>query len=46
MYNVSLPVQFVYGWSDVGGEEGNGKKGSELHGGWKRTEIAWPLVYR
>ena len=27
-------------------KEVNGKDGSEIPGGWKRMEIAWPLVYR
>ena len=22
------------------------KEGSELHGGWDKVEIAWPVVYR
>ena len=25
---------------DEGGEDGDGKEGSELHGGWERVEIA------
>ena len=34
------------GWSDEGGEYGDGKEGRELHGGWERVEIAWSLVCR
>ena len=26
-----------------GGEDGDGKDGSELPGGWERVEVAWPL---
>ena len=32
MYHVPLAVKCTYGWSDEGGEDGNGKEGSELHG--------------
>ena len=46
MYHVSLAVQCIYGWSDEGGEYGDGKEGSELSDGWERVEIAWPLVCR
>ena len=34
MYLVPLAVQCIYGWSDQGGEDRNGKEGSELPGGW------------
>ena len=27
MYHVSLAVQCIYGWSDEGGEDGDGKEG-------------------
>ena len=27
-------------------EDGDGKDGIELQGGWERVEIAWPLVCR
>ena len=43
MYHISLAVQCIHGWSD-GGEDGNGKEGSELPGGWERVDIAWPLI--
>ena len=33
-------------WSDEGGEDRDGKEGSEIPGGWERGEIAWPLVDR
>ena len=46
MYHVSLAVQCKYGWSDEGGEDGDGKEWSELLGGWERVKIAWPLVCR
>ena len=36
----------IYGWSYEGGEDRDGKEGSELHGGWERVEIARPLVCR
>ena len=29
-----------------GVEDGYGKEGNEIPGGWKRVEIAWPLVCR
>ena len=35
VYHVSLPVQCIYGWSDKGGEDRDGKDGSELPGGWE-----------
>ena len=46
VYHVSLTIQCIYGWSDEGGEDGDGKEGSELPGGWERVEIVWPFVYR
>ena len=46
MYHVYLVVQGMYGWSDEGGEDGDGKEGNELSEGWERVEIAWPLVCR
>ena len=46
MYNVPLAVQCIYGWIDKGGEDGDVKERSELHEGWERVEIAWPLVCR
>ena len=44
MYHVPLAVQCIYGWSDEGGEDRDGKEGSEHHGGWEKMDIAWPLV--
>ena len=32
--------------SDEGGEDVDGKEGSELLRGWERVEITWPLVCR
>ena len=46
MYHVPLAVQYTYGWSDKGGEDGDGKEGSEIPGEWETIEIAWPLVCR
>ena len=46
MYHVSLAFQCIYGLSDEGDEDMDGKEGSELPGGWKRVGIAWPLVGR
>ena len=46
MYHVPLALQCIYGWSDEGGEDGDGKEGSEIPGGWERVVIAWPLVCR
>ena len=43
VYHVPLAIQCIYGWSDEGGEDGNGKEGSEIPGGWERVEIAWPF---
>ena len=39
MYHVPMAVQCVYGWSDEGGENGDGQEGSELHGGWERVRL-------
>ena len=33
VYHIPLAVQCIYGWSDEGGEDGDGKKWSELSGG-------------
>ena len=35
-----MAVHCIYGWSDEGDEDGDGKEGSELPGGWERVEIA------
>ena len=46
---VSCPfgcLVYIYGWSDEGGEDGDGKEGSELPGGWEKVEIVWPLLCR
>ena len=45
MYIVPLAVECIYGWSDEGGEDGDGKEGSEIPGEWEKMEIAWPLLY-
>ena len=39
MYHVPLAVQCIYGYSDIGDEDGDGKEVSEIHGGWERMEI-------
>ena len=46
MYYVPLAIQIMYGYSDELGEDGDGKEGSEIPGGWERVEIAWSLVSR
>ena len=46
MYHVPLAFQYMYGCSDKRGENGDEKEGSEIHGGWERIEITWPLVRR
>ena len=38
-----MAPQCIYGWSDEVGEDGDRKKGSEIHGGWERVKIAWPI---
>ena len=40
MYHVPLVFQYE------GGEKGDGEEGSEISGGGKRVDIAWPLVCR
>ena len=37
---------YIYGCSDEGGENWNGKEESEIHGGEEREEINSPLVCR
>ena len=44
MYHVSLAVQCIYGRSDEGGGNGDGKKGSEITGGGEKVEIVRRLV--
>ena len=44
VYHVPLPIQYIYGRSDEGGENGDGEEGSETSRGKKRVGIAWPLV--
>ena len=45
---IMSPFSFlcIYGWSDEGGENGDGEEGSEIPGGYERVKIAWPLVCR
>ena len=43
MYYVPLGI---YEYSNEGGENGDGEEESEIPGGGKRMEIAWPLVCR
>ena len=45
-FTMSLWLFKVYGRSDDGGESGNGEERSDISEGWKRVEIAWPLVCR
>ena len=45
MYHIPLALQCIYGCSE-GGENGDGEEGSEISGGGKRVEIAWPLLCR
>ena len=32
MYHVSMAVPRIYGWTDEGGEDGDGKEGREIPG--------------
>ena len=43
---VPLAFKCIYRRSDEGGENGDGKEGSEISGGGEIVEIAWPLVCR
>ena len=36
----------IFGCSEEGGENGDGKERNEISGGGKRVEIVWPLVCR
>ena len=40
MYHVPLAVQCIYERSDEGGDDGDGKEGSEIPGGWEKVKIA------
>ena len=40
VYHVPLAVHCIYDCSDEGGEDGDGKEGSEIPGGWERVELA------
>ena len=46
MYHIPLAVQCIYECSDERGENGVGKEGSVIPGGWEREEIAWPFLCR
>ena len=46
MYHVPLALQCIYGRGDKSCENGDAEEGSEVSGGGKRVEIAWPLVCR
>ena len=37
MYHVSLAVRGICGWSDEGGEDGDGNEEREISGGWERV---------
>ena len=39
MHHVPLAFQCIYGYSDERGENGDGKEGSDIPGGWERMEI-------
>ena len=39
MYHVQLAFQCIYGCSDEGGEDGDGKEWSEIPGGGERSQI-------
>ena len=39
MFHVPLAVHCIYEWSDERGKDGDGKEGSEIHGGGKRMDI-------
>ena len=40
MYDVPLPLQCIYEWSDEGGVSGDEEEGSEILGRGKRVENA------
>ena len=44
MHHVPLGVQCIYEWSDEEDEDGDGKDGNEIPGGWERVKIALSLV--
>ena len=46
MHHIPLAFQFIYGCNDLRGEDGDGKEGSEIHGGRKTMEITRPLKCR
>ena len=39
MYHVPLAVQCIYGCSNEGGEQRDGKEGSEIHGRWEEWRL-------
>ena len=44
MYHGPLAFQYLYGWSEEGSEDRDGKEESEIPGRWESVEIAWPFV--
>ena len=46
MLHVPLAIQRIYGWSGERGEDGDLREKNGIPGGWKREEIAYPLVCR
>ena len=40
VYYIHLALQYIYGSSDEGGENGDEEEGSEISGGGKKVEIA------
>ena len=46
MYHISVAFQCIYGGSDEGVENGDGKEGDDISGEGKRIDTAWPLLSR
>ena len=46
MYYAPLVFQYIYGRSDEGDEDRDGKEVREIPGGGERVEITWSLVCR
>ena len=46
MYHAPLALQYIYGCSDEGDEDGDGKEESEIPEGGEIGETTWLLVCR
>ena len=45
-FRIDSGMRCIYGWTDEGCEDRDGKEVNEIPGGRERVEIAWLLMYK